>query len=114
MSDTAMTTATASASATAATASERRINMLEAINEALDIMMDRDPDIIIMGEDVGYFGGVFRATAGLQEKYGKTRVFDTPISNAASSPRRWGWGPMGCGRSPKSSSPITSIPASTS
>ena len=80
MSDTAMTTATASASATAATASERRINMIEAINEALDIMMDRDPDIIIMGEDVGYFGGVFRATAGLQEKYGKTRVFDTPIS----------------------------------
>ncbi|MXO61520.1 alpha-ketoacid dehydrogenase subunit beta [Qipengyuania oceanensis] len=59
---------------------ERRLNMIEAINEALDIMLARDPDVIIMGEDVGYFGGVFRCTAGLQEKHGKTRVFDTPIS----------------------------------
>jgi 2-oxoisovalerate dehydrogenase E1 component beta subunit len=61
-------------------AKARRINMIEAINEALDVMMDRDPDVVVMGEDVGYFGGVFRATAGLQAKYGKTRVFDTPIS----------------------------------
>ena len=66
--------------AEANTESERRLNMIEAINDALDIMMDRDPDVVIMGEDVGYFGGVFRATAGLQDKYGKTRVFDTPIS----------------------------------
>ncbi len=58
----------------------RRLNMIEAINEALDVMMARDPDVVVMGEDVGYFGGVFRATAGLQKKYGKTRVFDTPIS----------------------------------
>ena len=57
-----------------------RMNMIQAINSALDEMMDRDPDIVVMGEDVGYFGGVFRATAGLQAKYGKTRVFDTPIS----------------------------------
>ena len=61
-------------------AAERRLNMIEAINEALDIMLTRDPDVIIMGEDVGYFGGVFRCTAGLQEKHGKNRVFDTPIS----------------------------------
>ena len=60
--------------------SERRLNMIEAINDALDIMLERDPDVIVMGEDVGYFGGVFRCTAGLQEKHGKTRVFDTPIS----------------------------------
>ena len=58
----------------------RRLNMIEAINDALDIMMSRDENVIVMGEDVGYFGGVFRATAGLQEKHGKTRVFDTPIS----------------------------------
>ena len=58
----------------------RRLNMIEAINDALDIMLERDPDVVILGEDVGYFGGVFRATAGLQKKYGKTRVFDTPIS----------------------------------
>jgi len=63
-----------------ANAPERRLNMIEAINEALDIMLTRDPDVIIMGEDVGYFGGVFRATAGLQAKHGKNRVFDTPIS----------------------------------
>ncbi|MFM6854446.1 MAG: alpha-ketoacid dehydrogenase subunit beta [Sphingopyxis sp.] len=56
------------------------MTMIEAINEALDIMLDRDPDVVVMGEDVGYFGGVFRATAGLQKKHGKTRVFDTPIT----------------------------------
>jgi 2-oxoisovalerate dehydrogenase E1 component beta subunit len=58
----------------------RRLNMIEAINEALDIMLERDPDVVMFGEDVGYFGGVFRATAGLQKKYGKNRVFDTPIN----------------------------------
>ncbi|MFA7602391.1 MAG: alpha-ketoacid dehydrogenase subunit beta [Novosphingobium sp.] len=58
----------------------RRLNMIEAINDALDIMMERDANTVIIGEDVGYFGGVFRATAGLQKRYGNTRVFDTPIS----------------------------------
>jgi 2-oxoisovalerate dehydrogenase E1 component beta subunit len=58
----------------------RRLNMIEAINDAMDIMLHRDPDVVVMGEDVGFFGGVFRATAGLQAKYGKTRVFDTPIT----------------------------------
>ncbi len=59
---------------------QKGMNMIEAINSALDTMLDRDPDVVILGEDVGYFGGVFRATAGLQEKHGKTRVFDSPIS----------------------------------
>ena len=57
-----------------------QMNMIQAINSALDVMMERDPDVVVMGEDVGYFGGVFRATAGLQQKYGKNRVFDTPIT----------------------------------
>ena len=57
-----------------------QMNMIQAINSALDVMMDRDPEVVVMGEDVGYFGGVFRATAGLQKKYGKSRVFDTPIT----------------------------------
>lgn len=57
-----------------------RMNMIQAINSALDITMGRDPDVLVFGEDVGYFGGVFRCTAGLQKKYGKTRCFDTPIS----------------------------------
>ncbi|APL96291.1 alpha-ketoacid dehydrogenase subunit beta [Sphingobium indicum] len=57
-----------------------QMNMIQAINSALDVMMGRDPAVVVMGEDVGYFGGVFRATAGLQQKYGKNRVFDTPIT----------------------------------
>ena len=64
----------------AARSDARQMNMIQAINSALDVMMDRDPDVVVMGEDVGYFGGVFRATAGLQQKYGKNRVFDTPIT----------------------------------
>ena len=58
----------------------RTMNMIEAINSAMDVMLARDPDVVVMGEDVGYFGGVFRATAGLQKTHGKTRVFDTPIT----------------------------------
>jgi len=56
------------------------MNMIQAINSAHAVCMDRDPDIVVMGEDIGYFGGVFRATEGLQKKFGKTRVFDTPIT----------------------------------
>jgi 2-oxoisovalerate dehydrogenase E1 component beta subunit len=55
-------------------------NMIEAINDAHRVMMARDPDIVVFGEDVGYFGGVFRATAGLQKEFGKERCFDAPIS----------------------------------
>lgn len=58
----------------------RAMTMIEAINDALAIMLERDPNVVILGEDVGYFGGVFRATAGLQQRFGKARVFDTPIS----------------------------------
>jgi 2-oxoisovalerate dehydrogenase E1 component beta subunit len=57
-----------------------RMTMIEAIQNALDVAMGEDARVIVMGEDVGYFGGVFRCTAGLQKKYGKTRCFDTPIS----------------------------------
>ena len=56
------------------------MNMIQAINSALDVMLDRDPDVLIFGEDVGYFGGVFRATEGLQKKHGVTRCFDSPIA----------------------------------
>ncbi len=57
-----------------------RMTMIEAIRDALDVSMGRDDDVVVFGEDVGYFGGVFRCTAGLQQKYGRTRCFDTPIS----------------------------------
>jgi len=65
---------------TLADAPARAMTMIEAINDALDIMLERDADVIVLGEDIGYFGGVFRCTAGLQKKHGKTRVFDTPIN----------------------------------
>src|ERR1043165_2634050 len=57
-----------------------RMNMIQALNSALDAAMGRDPKVLVFGEDVGYFGGVFRVTAGLQKKYGKTRCFDAPIA----------------------------------
>lgn len=57
-----------------------KMNMLQAINSALDIVMQEDPTAAIFGEDVGFFGGVFRATSNLQEKYGRERVFNTPLT----------------------------------
>jgi 2-oxoisovalerate dehydrogenase E1 component beta subunit len=57
-----------------------QMNMVQAINSALDIMLSRNPDVVVMGEDVGYFGGVFRCTDGLQRRYGEHRVLDTPIA----------------------------------
>jgi len=66
--------------ADAAAGETRTMNMVQAINSALDAAMARDEGIVVLGEDVGFFGGVFKATEGLQKKYGKTRVFDTPIS----------------------------------
>jgi len=58
------------------------MNMIQALNSAMDVMLERDPDVVIFGEDVGYFGGVFRATEGLQKKHGLERCFDTPIAEA--------------------------------
>src|SRR5207342_866666 len=57
-----------------------RRTMVEAIRDAMDVAMQRDESVVVFGEDVGYFGGVFRCTAGLQQKYGASRCFDTPIS----------------------------------
>ena len=56
------------------------MTMIQALNSALDTMMARDPSVLTFGEDVGYFGGVFRVTEHLQEKYGLKRCFDAPIS----------------------------------
>ena len=57
-----------------------RKTMVEAIRDAMDVCMKRDDNVVVFGEDVGYFGGVFRCTQGLQQKYGSNRVFDTPIN----------------------------------
>jgi 2-oxoisovalerate dehydrogenase E1 component beta subunit len=56
------------------------MNMIQALNSALDNAMGANPDVLSLGEDAGYFGGVFRVTDGLQAKYGKRRCFDAPIS----------------------------------
>src|SRR5487761_1905438 len=56
------------------------MNMIQALNSAMDILLGRDPSVVLMGEDIGYFGGVFRTTEGLQRKYGEHRVLDTPIA----------------------------------
>jgi 2-oxoisovalerate dehydrogenase E1 component beta subunit len=56
------------------------MNMIQALNSAHHVMMEQDPNTIVLGEDIGYFGGVFRVTEGLQKKYGTSRVFDTPIA----------------------------------
>jgi len=58
------------------------MNMIQALNSALDVALTRDPNVLVFGEDVGYFGGVFRVTEGLQKKHGLTRCFDTPIGEA--------------------------------
>lgn len=55
------------------------MNIIEAINNTLHQAMEEDASIVVFGEDVGFFGGVFRATVGLQEKFGEARCFDTPI-----------------------------------
>ena len=51
-----------------------------ALRSAMDVMLGRDDNVVVFGEDVGYFGGVFRCTEGLQRTYGSHRVFDTPIA----------------------------------
>src|ERR1700682_2517987 len=57
-------------------------NIIQAVNDALRLEMRRDPRVVVMGEDVGKFGGVFRATVGLIEEFGADRVIDTPLAEA--------------------------------
>ena len=56
--------------------------LLEAVNDALHVEMARDPSVLVMGEDVGRLGGVFRATAGLCDRFGEDRCVDTPLAEA--------------------------------
>ncbi|MCS5627246.1 MAG: alpha-ketoacid dehydrogenase subunit beta [Planctomycetes bacterium] len=59
------------------------LSYLESINQALHQEMERDEDVFVLGEDVGKFGGAFKATAGLYDKFGRRRVLDTPMSEWA-------------------------------
>lgn len=56
------------------------MSMIQALRSALDVMLARDERVVVYGEDVGYFGGVFRCTEGLQARHGRHRVFDAPIT----------------------------------
>src|SRR6266540_3404459 len=58
------------------------LNMAQAINQALDQAMAADPRVLILGEDVGRTGGVFRVTDGLQDRHGEDRVVDTPVAES--------------------------------
>ena len=68
------------------------MNMVQSVNSALDNMLDKDEDVLLFGEDIGYFGGVFRTSDGLQERFGKHRVFDTPLSEGGIAAIAFGMG----------------------
>src|SRR5580700_5518602 len=71
------------------------MSMVQALNSAMDVMLGRDPDVVIFGEDVGFYGGVFRVTDGLQKKFGEQRVFDTPIAEGGMLATAVGMGAYG-------------------
>ena len=54
--------------------------LVEAVNDALHVELARDESVMVMGEDVGRAGGVFRATAGLRDRFGENRCVDTPLA----------------------------------
>lgn len=60
----------------------KTLTLVQAINDAMDVMLKENEQVILLGEDIGKNGGVFRATDGLQEKHGEDRVLDTPLSEA--------------------------------
>ena len=58
------------------------LTLIQAITDAMRTEMERDDSVIVMGEDVGVNGGVFRATEGLYQQFGENRVFDTPLAES--------------------------------
>jgi 2-oxoisovalerate dehydrogenase E1 component beta subunit len=71
------------------------INLVETINRALAYEMAHDPSIVLLGEDIGVNGGVFRATIGLQQRFGSERVIDTPVAETAITGAAIGMAAMG-------------------
>ena len=68
------------------------MNMIESLNSALDNMLEEHDNVVIFGEDVGYFGGVFRVTDCLQAKHGANRVFDAPLAEGGIAAIAFGMG----------------------
>jgi pyruvate dehydrogenase E1 component beta subunit len=71
------------------------MNLVEAVNRALAYEMAADPDVVLLGEDIGVNGGVFRATVGLHARFGAERVIDTPLAEAAIAGAAVGMAAMG-------------------
>ena len=90
-----------------------RMNMVEAIRAGLRQEMERDETVLLMGEDIGHLGGVFRATDGLQQFFGSQRVIDTPLAETLLPGRRWGWRSPAGARWSKSSSSVSPSNVST-
>jgi len=62
---------------------QRELRLVDAVREGLDQAMERDPSLVLMGQDIGAYGGVFKATEGLMERYGAGRVRNTPLCESA-------------------------------
>jgi hypothetical protein len=90
-----------------------RMTMIQALRSAMDVMLERDPNVVVYGQDVGYFGGVFRCTEGLQAKYGNRACLTRPSPKAASWARPSAWRPTACGPWWRCSLPTTSTPRRT-
>ncbi|MFC5429809.1 alpha-ketoacid dehydrogenase subunit beta [Paraburkholderia denitrificans] len=71
------------------------LNMIDALNLALAYELEHDPDVVLLGEDIGVNGGVFRATVGLQARFGAQRVLDTPLAETALAGAAIGMAAMG-------------------
>jgi pyruvate dehydrogenase E1 component beta subunit len=89
------------------------VTLVQAINLALARAMEEDPTVIVLGEDVGRDGGVFRATDGLLTRFGEGRVIDTPLAEGAIAGLSVGLAAQGFRRSPRFSSPGSSTRHST-
>jgi hypothetical protein len=89
-----------------------QMTMIQALRSAMDVMLARNPDVVVFGEDVGYFGGVFRCTEGCNRNTARRASSIRRSPRAASSASRSAWAPTVCGPWPRSSSPTISIPAS--
>ncbi|MBE3591224.1 MAG: alpha-ketoacid dehydrogenase subunit beta [Firmicutes bacterium] len=74
--------AAGSTSAPGAGGGARELTLLQAVTEAMAVALERDPAVLVLGEDVGKNGGVFRATDGLQARFGEERVVDTPLAES--------------------------------
>jgi pyruvate dehydrogenase E1 component beta subunit len=90
------------------------VTLVEAINLALTRAMSDDPNVVVLGEDVGVNGGVFRATVGLQQRFGPQRVVDTPLAELLISGLCVGMAAQGPDRSVKFNLWDSSIPVSIS